>query len=137
MIISLSNVRRRLFDSQLDLAERGKEAIGQVRYNEDELPEESQKSILRHSSDQGRADETHLRNPGNSIADDGTADRADDEISGHNRGTQGEQSDALGADDKQHQTFGRGNSSQRTYICITKRGAVGNFYCSLSFLTGF
>ena len=50
-IISLSNVRRRLFDSQSDLAERGKEALGQVRYNEDELPEESQKSILRHSSD--------------------------------------------------------------------------------------
>ena len=102
----------RLFDSQSDLAERGKEALGQVRYNEDELPEESQKSVLRHSSDQGRADETHLRNPGNSIADDGAADRTDDEISGSDRGTQGEQSVALGADDEQYKTLGRGNSSE-------------------------
>ena len=103
---------RRLQNPEHQTAGGGERYSWQVRYDEDEIPAAEQVGNVYASDNQGHIDENSQEDRGRSNRDAGTPDRTDDEIPGSDRGTQGEQSDALGADDEQYKTLGRGNSSE-------------------------
>ena len=101
-IISLSDVRRRLQNPEHQTSGGGERHSWQVRYDEDEIPAAEQVGNVYASDNQGHIDENAQEDRGRSERDAGTPDRTDDESSGRDGRTQGEQSDALGADDEQH-----------------------------------
>ena len=91
----------------------------QVRYDEDEIPAAEQVGNVYASDNQGHIDENPQEDRGRSDRDVGTPDRTDDESSGRDGRTQGEQSDALGADDEQHPSLGGRDSSQGTDLQLS------------------
>ena len=110
---------RRLQNSEHQTSGGGERYSWQVRYDEDEIPSAEQVGNVYASDNQGHIDENPQEDRGRSSGDAGASDRTDDESSGRDGTAQGEQSDALGADDEQHQTLGRGNSSQGTDLQLS------------------
>ena len=110
---------RRLQNPEHQTSGGGERYSWQVRYDEDEVPSAEQVGNVYASDNQGHIDENPQEDRGRSERDAGASDRTDDESSGRDGRTQGEQSDALGADDEQHQTLGRGNSSQGTDLQLS------------------
>ena len=96
-----------------------------VRYDEDEISTAEQVGNVYASDNQGYIDENPQEDRGRSSGDAGTPDRTDDESSGRDGRTQGEQSDALGADDEQHPPLGRGDSSQGTDLQLSEHDFNG------------
>ena len=105
---------RRLQNPEHQTSEGGERYSWQVRYDENEILAEEQVGNVYASDNQGHIDENPQEDRGRSERDAGTPDRTDDENSGRNGTAQGEQSDALGADDEQHPSLSRRDSSQGT-----------------------
>ena len=100
---------RGLSDSE-SASERGTGAgTYQVRTDEEELSEGTQKRDLSGNGTDGRAESTLSEDTGTGRAENGTSDWADGEGRGRERGTESSQSDKLGSEDEQHPTFSRGN----------------------------
>lgn len=110
---------RRLQNPEHQTSGGGERYSWQVRYDEDEVPSAEQVGNVYASDNQGNIDENAQEDRGRSSGDAGSSDRTDDESSGRDGTAQGEKSDALGADDEQHQTLGRGNSSQGTDLQLS------------------
>lgn len=91
----------------------------QVRIDEEELPDESPKSEVQHTSDDGRTDEASASDGTGSTADVGTDYRADDEIRGSDGNLEGDRPDEVGADDEQHQSISRGDGTEGTDLQLS------------------
>lgn len=102
----------RLQDSEFNNAEAGEQTFGQIRHDEKDLSPKSQESALEHSSDQGRTDESSLRDRHESRRDDGTDYSADDEVTESNREAERNRPDEMGTAYEQHSLVGGGNSSK-------------------------
>ena len=116
---------RRLQNPEHQTSEGGERYSWQVRYDENEILAEEQVGNVYASDNQGHIDENPQEDRGRSERDAGTPDRTDDENSGRNGTAQGEQSDALGADDEQHQTLGRRDSFQGTDLQLSEHDFNG------------
>lgn len=91
----------------------------QVRIDEEELPDESPKSEVQHTSDDGRTDEASASDGTGSTADVGTDNRTDDEIRGSDGNLEGDRPDEMGAVDEQHQSISRGDDTQGTDLQLS------------------
>ncbi len=80
-----------------------------VRTDEEEILAGEQERGLYGTASEGQTERTPAYDTGAGRAENGASDRTDDGESGSDGTAQGRQSDALGADDEQHQTFGGGN----------------------------
>ena len=109
----------RLPDSELDNAEAGEQADGEIRYAEEDISSKSQENALEHSSDQGRIDESSLRDRRKSRTDDGTSHLTDDAVTGRDGKLEGNRSDEVGADDEQYSALGGGIGSQRSDLQLS------------------
>lgn len=109
----------RLQDSELDNAEAGEQAAGEIRYAEEDIYSKSQESALEHSSDQGRIDESSLRDRRKSRTDDGTSHLTDDAVTGRDGEFERNRSDKVGADDEQYSALGGGSGSQRSDLQLS------------------
>ncbi len=111
---------RRLQNPEHHASERRNERYTwQVRYDEEKLPDESQESVIQHSSDEGRTDETSFGNRTTGSEDVGTVDRTDDESRRSNGSLEGNRPDEVGTVDEQHQTGSRGNGTQGTDLQLS------------------
>ncbi len=111
---------RRLQNPEHHTSERGNERYTwQVRYDEEKLPDESQESVIQHSADEGRTDETSFGNRTAGSEDVGTVDRTDDESRRSNGSLEGNRPDEVGTVDEQHQTGSRGNGTQGTDLQLS------------------
>ena len=111
---------RRLQNPEHHASERGNERYTwQVRYDEEKLPDESQESVIQHSADEGRTDETSFGNRTAGSEDVGTVDRTDDESRRSNGSLEGNRPDEVGTVDEQHQTGSRGNGTQGTDLQLS------------------
>ncbi len=84
----------------------------QIRINEEEVFTGEQERNLYGTASEGQTERTSAYNTGTGRGENGISDRTDDEESGSDGTAQGGQSDALGADDEQHQTFSGGNRTE-------------------------
>ncbi len=81
----------------------------EVRTDEEEVLAGEQERSLYGTASEGQTERASDDHTGAGRAENGASDRTDDGESGSDGTAQGGQSDALGADDEQHQTFGGGN----------------------------
>ena len=81
----------------------------EVRADEEELLTGTQKGNLHRTSAEREAERASSDHSGTGRAEDGAADRADDEAGGSDGETQGREPDAMGAEDEQHQAVGGGD----------------------------
>ena len=88
----------------------------EIRTDEEELLTGTQEGNLHRASAEREAERASSDHSGAGGAEDGTADRADDEAGGSDGKTQGGESDALGSEDEQHQALGGGNRTERAGI---------------------
>ena len=88
----------------------------EIRTDEEELLTGTQEGDLHRASAEREAERASSDHSGAGGAEDGTADRADDEAGGSDGKTQGGESDALGSEDEQHQALGGGNRTERAGI---------------------
>ncbi len=109
----------RLQNPEHQASRSGERYSWQVRYDEAEVPAEEQVGNVYASDNQGHSYEDGQEDRGRSSRDAGTPDRADDEGTGRDGTAQGEQSDALGADDEQHPSLGGRDSSQGTNLQLS------------------
>lgn len=109
----------RLPDSELNNAEAGEQAAGEIRYAEEDISSKPQESALEYSSDQGRIDESSLRDRRKSRTDDGTSHLTDDAVTGRDGKLEGNRSDEVGADDEQYSALGGGSGSQRSDLQLS------------------
>ena len=84
--------------------------------DEEELLTGTQEGDLHRASAEREAERASSDRSGAGGAEDGTADRADDEAGGSDGKTQGGEPDALGSEDEQHQALGGGNRAEGTGI---------------------
>ena len=97
--------------SDTDVAD-GRTAGGdsdEVRTDEEEVLTGEQERSLYRTASEGQTERTPAYDTGTGRAENGDSDRTDDGESGSDGTAQGGQSDALGADDEQHQTLSGGN----------------------------
>ena len=123
----------RLQNPEHQASRSGERYSWQVRYDEAEVPAEEQVGNVYASDNQGHSYEDGQEDRGRSKRDAGTPDRADDEGTGRDGTDQGEQSDALGADDEQHPSLGGRDSSQGTDLQLSEydfngRGSGIDYY---------
>ena len=122
----------RLQDSEFNNAEAGKQTFWQIWHDEKDLSPKSQEGALEHSSDQGRTDESSLRDRHESRRDDGTAYSADDESPGSNGAAERNRPDEMDTVDEQHPSIGGGNSSKGSDLQLSghdfDRGGSGIDY---------
>ena len=109
----------RLSDSESNNAEAREQAAGEIRYAEEDISSKSQESALEHSSDQGRIDESSLRDRRKSRTDDGTSYLTDDAVTGRDGEFERNRSDEVGADDEQYSVLGGGSGSQRSDLQLS------------------
>ncbi len=88
----------------------------EIRTAEEELLTGTQEGDLHRASAEREAERASSDHSGAGGAEDGTADRADDEAGGSDGKTQGGEPDALGSEDEQHQALGGGNRTERAGI---------------------
>ena len=88
----------------------------EIRTDEKELLTGTQEGDLHRASAERETERASSDDSGAGRAEDGTADRADDEAGGSDGKTQGREPDALGSEDEQHQAIGGGNRAERTDI---------------------
>ena len=88
----------------------------EIRTDEEELLTGTQEGDLHRASAEREAERASSDHSGAGGAEDGTADRADDEAGGSDGKTQGREPDALGSEDEQHQALGGGNRAEGTGI---------------------
>ncbi|NBK92913.1 DUF3849 domain-containing protein [bacterium 1XD21-13] len=81
----------------------------EVRADEEELLTGTQEGNLHRTSAEREAERASSDHSGTGRAEDGAADRADDEAGGSDGETQGREPDAMGAEDEQHQAVGGGD----------------------------
>jgi len=81
----------------------------EVRTDEEEVLTGEQERSLHGTASEGQTERTPAYDTGTGRAENGASDRTDDGESGSDGTAQGGQSDALGADDEQHQTLSGGN----------------------------
>ena len=84
----------------------------EIRADEEELLTGTQEGDLHRASAEREAERASSDHSGAGGAEDGTADRADDEAGGSDGKTQGREPDALGSEDEQHQALGGGNRTE-------------------------
>ena len=84
----------------------------EIRTDEEELLTGTQEGDLHRASAEREAERASSDHSGAGGAEDGTADRADDEAGGSDGKTQGGEPDALGSEDEQHQALGGGNRTE-------------------------
>ena len=95
----------------------------EIRTDEEELLTGTQEGDLHRASAEREAERASSDHSGAGGAEDGTADRADDEAGGSDGETQGREPDALGSEDEQHQALGGGNRAEGTGIQPVSEGA--------------
>ena len=108
----------RLPDSRIEPAGAAGGDAGQVRDASPEVPEESQEGTVSDPESGGQADRTSDGNE-QSLSSRSYSDGTNEENRGRDRADESDGSDALGGTDEQHQTFGGGNSSERTDLQLT------------------
>lgn len=81
----------------------------EVRADEEELLAGTQEGNLHRTSAERETERASSDHSGTGRAEDGAADRADDEAGGSDGETQGREPDAVGAEDEQHQAVGGGD----------------------------
>ena len=81
----------------------------EVRADEEELLAGTQEGNLHRTSAERETERASSDHSGTGRAEDGSADRADDEAGGSDGETQGREPDAVGAEDEQHQAVGGGD----------------------------
>ncbi len=96
----------------------------EIRIDEEELLTGTQEGDLHRASAEREAERASSDHSGAGGAEDGTADRADDEAGGSDGKTQGREPDALGSEDEQHQALGGGNRAEGTGIQPVSEGAT-------------
>ena len=96
----------------------------EIRTDEEELLTGTQEGDLHRASAEREAERASSDHSGAGRAEDGTADRADDEAGGSDGKTQGGEPDALGSEDEQHQALGGGNRTEGTGIQPVSEGAT-------------
>ena len=88
----------------------------EIRTDEEELLTGTQEGDLHRASAEREAERASSDHSGAGGAENGIADRADDEAGGSDGKTQGREPDALGSEDEQHQALGGGNRAERAGI---------------------
>ena len=96
----------------------------EIRIDEEELLTGTQEGDLHRASAEREAERASSDHSGAGGAEDGTADRADDEAGGSDGKTQGREPDALGSEDEQHQALGGGSRTEGTGIQPVSEGAT-------------
>lgn len=109
----------RLSNPEPDLSARGERYSWEVRYAEEEIPTGIQESLFHSVDSFGRTDENNQTDGNRSGTDDDSAHGTVDEVAGSDGRTEGAESDAVGADDEQHQDDSRGNSSEGTDLQLS------------------
>ena len=109
----------RLPDSRIEPAGAAGGDAGQVRDASPEVPEESQEGTVSEPESVGQADRTSDGNRAIGSQADRYSDGTNEENRWRDRADESDGSDALGGIDEQHQTFGGGNSSERTDLQLT------------------
>ena len=84
----------------------------EVRTDEEEVLTGEQERSLHGTTSEGQTERTPAYDTKTGRAENGASDRTDDGESGSDGTAQDGQSDALGADDEQHQTFSGGNRTE-------------------------
>ena len=109
----------RLSNPEPDLTARGERYSWEVRYAEEEIPTGTQESLFRTTDSEGRTDENNQADGNRSGTDDDSAHGTVAEVTGSDGRTEGEESDAVGSYDEQHQDDSRGNSSEGTDLQLS------------------
>ena len=90
----------------------------EVRDAETHVPEGAQETGLHGTADRREAERSPYERGQRGRQDDGASHLADGEGAGRYGETQGERSDALGADDEQHPERGGGDRSEGDSLCV-------------------
>ena len=110
----------RLFDPELDIAPAGEiSPTGQIRNVEENLPERTQESDLRNSSDGQRADEASSRDRQSGERDVGADNVGNGSERRDNRADESGQSDVVGTEYEQHSQSGGGDSPERSHLQLS------------------
>ena len=112
------HTERGLSDSQYQAGRSTTGNDNTIRPDENEVPSGTQKRHVSGIPAQGYIKISHSYNPGTSRGEDGSIGISDGEGTGRKRGTESFRSDEVGSEDEQHQTLGRGDSSERDYLRI-------------------
>ena len=88
----------------------------EIRTDEEELLAGTQEGDLYRASAERETERASSDHSGAGGAENGTADRADDEAGGSDRKTQSREPDALGSEDEQYQALSGGNRAEGTGI---------------------
>ena len=107
-----------------------------IRINEEELSEGIQERGLHRTSSEREAEGTPVNDTGTGRAENGGSDPADERERRSNGTAQSRQSDALGAEDEQHQAVSGGNRIDGTDIQLSSQETKGN-YQQLSLFPSF
>ena len=116
----ISEERRLLHPEYQDGRTAGGNA-DEVRYPAEGLSEGEQERSLFRASSERQIDEPPAGDSGDSRAEDGTADRADEPEPGRERGTERERTDEVGADEEQRPTVSGGDDSDRTDLPLEEK----------------
>lgn len=114
--LSLSKVKRGLSDTDVTDGRAAGGDTDEVRADEEELLAGTQEGNLHRTSAEREAERASSDHSGTGRAEDGAADRADDEAGGSDGETQGREPDAVGAEDEQHQAVGGGDRADGTGV---------------------
>ena len=108
----------------------------EVRTDEEEVLTGAQERSIYGTSSEREAEGTPVNDTGAGRGENGASDWADDGESGSDGTAQGRQSDAMGADDEQHQTLSGGNRTDGTDLQLNIEQPEGT-YQQLSLFPSF
>ena len=101
--------------------------INEIRTDEKEIFTGEQERSLYGTSSEGQVEGTPVNGAGAGRAENGSTDRTDEREPGSNGTTQSGQSDALGAEDEQHQTVSGGNRADGTDLQLNIEQPEGKY----------
>ena len=127
---------RRLSDTDVTDGQAAGGDTYEVRSDEEELLAGTQEWDLHGTSSERQAEGTSVNGTGAGRTENGAFDRADETESGSDGAAQGGQSDALGTDDEQYQTFSGGNRTDGTDLQLNITQPEGT-YQQLSLFPSF
>ena len=96
----------------------------EVRHDAENVSAGEQEGHLFRASPERQIDEPPVGNSENSRAEDGGHDRTDGRERGSERGTEGQRSDEVGADDEQHSVLSGGSYSERTDLSLEQETQI-------------
>ena len=124
--LSLSKVKRGLSGSKPDSGRTDGTAAHEIRQDAEELPEGTPEGDLQRDGAGGRTAGALSGDTGTGRAENGFPDRADGEVRGSGRETEGSRSDAVGGEDERHPPRSGGKRGEGTDLHISEETESNN-----------